>query len=137
MFNAFILSCVFVIAGNLLILVLFAVRKAIHKKGFFPVMNMAFTDLMLGAFALPSYLFLVGGEFFQLWTAKYDLLTLLIFYRILDNSLCSARIYLQSLYPVRDSMPYIGHLITDHNPTEHAASLFLDFGHSPSLCPQY
>ena len=34
-------------------------------------MNMAFADLMLGAFTLPFYIFFVG-RYYQLWTAKYD-----------------------------------------------------------------
>ena len=69
--SALILSSVLIIAGNLLTLVLFAVTKPLRRKSLFLVMNMAFADLMLGAFTLPFYIFLVGG-YYQLWTAKYD-----------------------------------------------------------------
>ena len=69
--SAFILSSILIIAGNLLTLVLFAVTKPLRRKSLFLVMNMAFADLMLGAFTLPFYIFVVGGDY-QLWTAKYD-----------------------------------------------------------------
>ena len=69
--SAFILCSVLIIAGNLLTLVLFAVTKPLRRKSLFLVMNMAFADLMLGAFTLPFYIFVVGGDY-QLWTAKYD-----------------------------------------------------------------
>ena len=69
--SAFILSSVLITAGNLLTLVLFAATKPLRKKSLFLVMNMAFADLMLGAFTLPFYIFFVG-RYYQLWTAKYD-----------------------------------------------------------------
>ena len=59
--SALILSSVLIIAGNLLTLVLFAVTKPLRRKSLFLVMNMAFADLMLGAFTLPFYIFVVGG----------------------------------------------------------------------------
>ena len=69
--SALILSSVLIIAGNLLTLVLFAVTKPLRRKSLFLVMNMAFADLMLGAFSLPFYIFAAGGDY-QLWTAEYD-----------------------------------------------------------------
>ena len=68
--SAFILSSVLIIAGNLLTLVLFAVTKPLRRKSLFLVMNMAFADLLLGAFSVPLYIYHVGGDY-QLWTAKY------------------------------------------------------------------
>ena len=59
--SALILSSVLIIAGNLPTLVLFAVTKPLRRKSLFLVMNMAFADLMLGAFTLPFYIFVVGG----------------------------------------------------------------------------
>ena len=49
-------------------------------------MNMAFADLMLGAFTLPFYIFFVG-RYYQLWTAKYDFenSAYQIFYTSFDN----------------------------------------------------
>ena len=69
--SALISSSVQIIAGNLPTLVLFAVTKPLRRKSLFLVMNMAFADLMLGAFSLPFYIFAAGGDY-QLWTAKYD-----------------------------------------------------------------
>ena len=49
-------------------------------------MNMAFADLMLGAFTLPFYIYLVG-DYYQLWTAKFDSehMAYKIFYASFDN----------------------------------------------------
>ena len=84
--SAFILSSVLITAGNLLTLVLFAATKPLRKKSLFLVMNMAFADLMLGAFTLPFYIYLVGDDY-QLWTAKYDYehMAYKIFYAGFDN----------------------------------------------------
>ena len=84
--SAFILSSVLVTAGNLLALVLFAVTKPLRRKSLFLVMNMAFADLMSGAFTLPFYIFFVGS-YYQLWTAKYDFddMAYQIFYTRFDN----------------------------------------------------
>ena len=50
-------------------------------------MNMAFADLMLGAFTLPFYIYLVGDAY-QLWTAKYDFehMAYKIFYTSFDDT---------------------------------------------------
>ena len=69
--SALILSSVLIIAGNLPTLVFFAVTKPLRRKSLFLVMNMAFADLMLGAFSLPFYIFVAGGDY-QLWTVEYD-----------------------------------------------------------------
>ena len=83
--SALSLSLVLIIAGNLLTLVPFAVTKPLRRKSLFLVLNMAFADLMLGAFTLPFYIFFVGGDY-QLWTVKYDSehMTYQIFYTSLD-----------------------------------------------------
>ena len=85
--SALILSSVLIIAGNLLTLVLFAVTKPLRRKSLFLVMNMAFADLMLGAFTLPFYIYLVGDAY-QLWTAKYDFehMAYKIFYTSFDDT---------------------------------------------------
>ena len=71
--SAFMLFSVSITAGNLLTLVLFAATKPLRRKSSFLVLNMhmTFADLMLGAFTLPFYIYLVGDDY-QLWTAKYD-----------------------------------------------------------------
>ena len=70
--SVFMLSSVLIIAGNSLALVLFAVTKPLRRKSLFLVMNMAFADLMLGAFSVPFYTYYVGDDY-QLWTAKVGL----------------------------------------------------------------
>ena len=104
--SAFILSSVLITAGNLLTLVLFAATKPLRKKSLFLVMNMAFADLMLGAFTLPFYIYLVGDDY-QLWTAKYDFenMAYKIFYASFDNifllgSYISASISCERFYAV-------------------------------------
>ena len=84
--SALSLSLVLIIAGNLLTLVPFAVTKPLRRKSLFLVLNMAFTDLILGAFTLPFYIFVVGGDY-QLWTVKYDSenMAYQIFYTSFDN----------------------------------------------------
>ena len=84
--STLILSSVLIIVGNLLALVPFAVTKPLRRKSLFLVLNMAFTDLMLGAFTLPFYIFVVGGDY-QLWTVKYDSenMAYQIFYTSFDN----------------------------------------------------
>ena len=83
--SALSLSLVLIIAGNLLTLVPFAVTKPLRRKSLFLVLNMAFADLMLGAFTLPFYIFFLGG-YYQLWTVKYDSehMAYQIFYTSLD-----------------------------------------------------
>ena len=85
--SALSLSLVLIIAGNLLTLVPFAVTKPLRRKSLFLVLNMAFADLMLGAFTLPFYIFFLGG-YYQLWTVKYDSehMAYQIFYTSFDNT---------------------------------------------------
>ena len=56
----------FIVVGNLLTTVLFARNKTLRKKSLFLVINMAFADLMLGALALPFYIYYLGADF-HLW----------------------------------------------------------------------
>ena len=64
---AFILISIFIVVGNLLVIVLFVISKNLRKKSLLLVINMTFADLMLGALSLPSYIFILGG-YYQLWT---------------------------------------------------------------------
>ena len=61
--TGFILSFVFIVVGNLLTIVLFAVNKRLRKRRLFLIINMAFADLMLGAVSLPIYIYYVGIRF--------------------------------------------------------------------------
>ena len=80
---AFILSFLFIVVGNLLTIVLFAVNKRLHKRSLFLVINMAFADLMLGTLSLPIYIYDVGTRF-QLWKGGWWM-SLSIFYTIVDT----------------------------------------------------
>ena len=81
--TAFILSFVFIVVGNLLTIVLFAVNKRLRKKSLFLVINMAFVDLMLGTLSLPIYIYSVERRF-QLWKGGWSM-SLKIFYTMVDT----------------------------------------------------
>ena len=80
--SVFILISIFIVAGNLLTIVLFVLNKNLRKKSLFLVINMAFADLMLGALSLPGYIFSIGGKN-QLWTEAS--IEFAIVYRIIDT----------------------------------------------------
>ena len=69
--SAFIVACFLIVAGNFLAIVLFALRKKLRKKSLFLVMNMAVSDLLLGAVSLPIYIFL-ERDFFRLGRVKWN-----------------------------------------------------------------
>ena len=81
-------SIVFIVVGNLLTIVLFAVNRRLRKESLFVVINMAFADLMLGTLTLPLYIYQVGKSF-QLWNGGW-LMPLSFFYRIVDTFLSQA-----------------------------------------------
>ena len=81
--SAFAVVSSFVIVGNLLALVVFALNKKLRKKSFLLVINMAFADLMLGALSLPLFIYQLGGNF-ELWTLDWNF-SLEMFYRIVDT----------------------------------------------------
>ena len=73
-----------IVGGNMLAIILFAKKKKLRKKSLFLVMNMATADVMLGAVALPLYVYLIVGPYYnQLWTAKANT-SMLYFYHFLD-----------------------------------------------------
>lgn len=55
--TVFSLFSLFITVGNLLTIVLFAANKRVRKKSLYLVINMALADLLLGAFALPLYIY--------------------------------------------------------------------------------
>ncbi|XP_078363727.1 adenosine receptor A3-like [Oculina patagonica] len=81
--SAFVLTSIFIVVGNLLTIVLFALYKKLRKKSLFLVINMAFADLMLGSLSLPIYIYDVGS-YFQLWTGEMSR-SLRIFYTVVDT----------------------------------------------------
>ena len=80
--TGFILSFVFIVVGNLLTIVLFAVNRRLRKRSLFLVINMAFADLMLGTVSLPIYIYSFGRNF-QLWKGGWSI-SLSSFYIIVD-----------------------------------------------------
>ena len=81
--TGFISSFVFIVVGNLLVIVLFAVNRRLRKRSLFLVINMAFADLMLGALSLPLYIYCVGKSF-QLWDGGWSM-PMSFFYVIADT----------------------------------------------------
>ena len=55
----------FITVGNLLTIVLFAANKRVRKKSLYLVINMALADLLLGAFALPLYIYVSISNGYQ------------------------------------------------------------------------
>jgi len=80
---AFSFSFLFIVVGNLLTLVLFAVNRSLRKRSLFLVIIMAFADLMLGILSLPIYIYRVGKSF-RLWNGGWSM-SLLIFYTSVDS----------------------------------------------------
>ena len=69
MVTAVMFESAIIVMGNMLVIILFAQEKKLRKKSLSLVMNMALADVMLGAVALPLYVYLIVGPHFQLWTA--------------------------------------------------------------------
>ncbi|XP_068707594.1 histamine H2 receptor-like [Montipora foliosa] len=67
--TVFIVADVFIVSGNLLTLVLFASSKKLRKRSLFMVINMAFSDLLLGILTLPVFIGMKGDSY-QLWRFK-------------------------------------------------------------------
>ncbi|XP_068743321.1 growth hormone secretagogue receptor type 1-like [Montipora capricornis] len=67
--SVFIVADVFIVSGNLLTLVLFALSKQLRKRSIFLVINMAFSDLLLGILTLPIYIVMKGNSY-RLWNFK-------------------------------------------------------------------
>ena len=63
--TVFALLSLFITVGNLLTIVLFAANKRVRKKSLYLVINMALADLLLGAFALPLYIYISINNGYQ------------------------------------------------------------------------
>ena len=63
---------VFIVVGNLLTVILFALYKKLRKRSLFLVINMAFADLMLGALSLPLHIYTFLGTNYRLWTGSIN-----------------------------------------------------------------
>ena len=68
--TTFMFESAIIVMGNMLVIILFAREKKLRKKSLFIVVNMALADMVLGAVALPLYVYLIVGPDYQLWTAR-------------------------------------------------------------------
>lgn len=64
--SAFVLEAVLIVAANLLTIVLFATNKKLRKKCLYPIINLAFADLLLGVYNVPVHILFFGGDD-ELW----------------------------------------------------------------------
>ena len=71
--SVFLLEAVLISVGNLLTFVVFTSKKTLRKKSHLLVINMAFADAILGAVAMPLYVFLWIGPTYWLWNYKKKL----------------------------------------------------------------
>ena len=69
---AFIFSFLAIVIGNLLTILLFTVNRRLRNRSLFLVINMAISDLMIGAATLPIYIYSLG-LFHQLWTGRWSI----------------------------------------------------------------
>ena len=82
--TAFILTLVFIVVGNLLTIVLFAVNRRLRRKrSLFLVINLVFADLMVGAVILPICIYALGAHY-KFWTDGWSP-SLIIFYLLVDS----------------------------------------------------
>ena len=86
--SVFIVADVFIVSGNLLTLVLFALSKQLRKRSLFLVINMAFSDLFLGILTLPVYIVITGSSY-RLWNFEISRNLEISFYFV-DTALSQA-----------------------------------------------
>ncbi|XP_067035288.1 5-hydroxytryptamine receptor 2A-like [Acropora muricata] len=67
--SVFIMASLFIVAGNFLTIVLFSLSKKLRKRSLILVMNMAVSDLLLGAVSLPIYVY-SNADYFRLGNVK-------------------------------------------------------------------
>ena len=69
--SALLFEALFIVMGNLVTIVFFALEKELRKrKSLFLVINMAFADVMLGAVSVALFVYLKVG--FQLWSITHE-----------------------------------------------------------------
>ena len=88
MCSVFIVADVFIVSGNLLTLVVFALGKKLRKRSLFLVINMAISDLLLGLLTLPVYI-VIKGSSYRLWNFEISR-SLEISFLFVDTALSQA-----------------------------------------------
>ena len=81
--SAFAVVSFFIVVGNVLAIIVFALNKNLRKKSFLLVINMACADLMLGALSLPLFIYQLGGDF-DIWPKQWNS-SLNLSYRVIDT----------------------------------------------------
>lgn len=82
--SAFAVVSFFIVIGNVLAIIVFALNKNLRKKSFLLVINMACADLMLGALSMPLFIYQLGGDF-DIWPKQWNF-SLNLFYRVIDTA---------------------------------------------------
>ena len=103
--SVFIVADVFMVSGNLLTLVLFALGKKLRKRSLFLVINMAFSDLLLGILTLPVYIVITGSSY-RLWNFEISRNLEISFYFV-DTALSQASLNFCSLYLLGEILCYL------------------------------
>ena len=110
--SALLFEALFIVTGNLVTIVFFALEKELRKrKSSFLVINMAFADVMLGAVSVPFFFFLkVGFQPWSIWSITHEVGVVLdLFYLHFDIIFLQASLISAVLYLVKDFTPSIGH----------------------------
>ena len=111
---------IFIVVGNLLIIILFAVNKRVRKKSLYFVINMASADLMLGTLGLPLYVqFLISTDYYRLSTPKMNWTLVYVF----KSCLCHLRLRLS--YRMRGFTPYLSRSNTEQKQRRDTTLSFL------------
>lgn len=77
--GVFGLESTLIILGNVLTIGAFAKQKYLRKRGTYLLINLAVSDVFVGVFPLPFYIYFIGVQF-QLWPAYYIDVLSLVFY---------------------------------------------------------
>ena len=111
--SALLFEALFIVTGNLVTIVFFALEKELRKrKSLFLVINMAFADVMLGAVSVPFFFFFlkVGFQPWSIWSITHEVGVVLdLFYLHFDIIFLQASLISAVLYLVKDFTPSIGH----------------------------
>jgi len=73
------LESILIILGNLLTIGAFVKQKYLRKRGTYLLINLAVSDVFIGFFPLPFYIYFIGVEF-QLWLPYYTKALSIVFY---------------------------------------------------------
>ena len=129
--SLFIMASFFIVAGNLFTIALFALSKKLRKRSLSLVMNMAVSDLLLGAVSLPIFIY---GRADYLRLGKSKRIKIFFSLPFLSTPFSHKyRLFLLSQSPWRGLTPSVGLLDTEYCPRERIRLLFFLPGQLLSL----